>query len=139
MENDGIQTFVFRITIRPASLRPAHKCSGNRKSSSKPASERRLINPETMRVAIIAARIRNNRLLAEAKAASATSRQLIVKSSPRRVTCLRMTKSTEEWIRDQDLRTDPIVTPRGARTHALSQLALWSERLRSRPAPWPGI
>src|SRR5580704_15044454 len=97
--------------MRPMSFRPAHKCSGNRKSSSRPASERRLINSETMSVAIIAARIKNNRLLAEAKAASATSRQLIVKSSPSRVTCLRMPKSTEEWIRDQGLRTDTIVTP----------------------------
>src|SRR5579864_2156726 len=123
MENEGIQTFAFRITMRPISFRPAHKCSGSRKSSSKPARERRLINSETMRVAIIAARIRNSRLLAEAKAARATSKQVMVKSSPSRVTCLRMPKSTEEWIRDQGLGTDLIVAP-GTRAAELGLLVL---------------
>ena len=49
MENDGIQPLVLRITMRPSNFRRAQICSGSRKSSSSPASDRRLMNPETMK------------------------------------------------------------------------------------------
>ena len=59
---DGIQRFTLRITIRPTSLREAQICSGNRKSSSRPDSERRLMNPETINVASMAAYQPNPRM-----------------------------------------------------------------------------
>ena len=54
-----------------------------------------------MNVASMMARMRNSRLLAEAKAPSATMTQAMVNSRPRRVTCWRMPRSSEEWRRDQ--------------------------------------
>src|ERR1035438_4933683 len=101
MENEGIQPLVLRITMRAYNLRRAEMCSGSRKSSSKPASDRRLMNPEAMKVASMMARIRNRRLLAEPKAPRATTTQAMVNNRPRRVTCWRVPRSSEEWMRDQ--------------------------------------
>jgi hypothetical protein len=123
MEKEGIQPLLLRMTIRAKSLRWAEICSGSRKSNSRPDSESRLMNPETINVASIMARMRNNRLLAEANAPRATMTQAMVNSSPRRVTCWRMPRSREEWRRDQMRNTTPRIRgiQEGVAAHPRSQ------------------
>ena len=77
--------FWFRTKSFPGTVRPAGMCSGTRKSSSNAARQRRLTRPETSSVAIIAAAIRNNRLLVEIRAARDTSRMANVNRIPPRV------------------------------------------------------
>ncbi len=58
-----------------------------------------------MKVASIAAKMRNRRLLADAKAASAMIRQAAVNRRPARVTCWRTPRSRATAIRDQTVGT----------------------------------
>src|SRR5215472_11324875 len=85
MENEGMSHLWLRTSRRPGTVRPAHTCSGTRKSSSRPARHRRLTSPDTSTAAIMADRIRNRRLLAETTAPRPTSNMASVNRRPPRV------------------------------------------------------
>src|SRR5271169_142479 len=76
-------------------------CSGSRRSSSRPARQSRLMNPETSRVETIVARIRNSKLLADTAAANATKMTAKQKSNPPRVIRYRIRRRTaaRSWLK----------------------------------------
>src|SRR6185369_8070017 len=102
MLKDGIQRFVFLRRTPARTLRRAEMCCGRNSSSSSPARLSLLMNPEIMKVASIAARIRNIRLLAETKAIRATINSVAVYARPVRVTCCRNRGGHSDLLRSQD-------------------------------------
>ena len=92
-------------------MRRAVTCSGSTKSNSSPASDNRLINPETSSVDTITARIRKSRLLAEAIAATPTSSMTRANTSPPCVTERRETRAATERNFCQTLCTVVSIMP----------------------------
>src|SRR5580704_18401755 len=73
MLKDGIQRLRFLRRTVARMVRRAEMCGGSRRSISRPASVSLLTKPEMKKMEIIAARMRNRRLLAERKEASKTT------------------------------------------------------------------